>query len=34
MKLAKILGLITIISSTVAIGWWVILEMIIYGTIH
>ena len=33
-KLYKLLVTITILSSTVAIGWWVILELVIYGTIH
>jgi hypothetical protein len=33
-KLTKLLIAITILSSTVAIGWWVVLELVIYGKIH
>jgi hypothetical protein len=33
-KLYKLLVLITVLASTVAIGWWVVLELVIYGKIH
>lgn len=34
MDLGKLLAVVVVLSSTVAIGWWVILELVIYGNIH
>jgi len=33
-KLGKLLAIVTVLASTVAIGWWVILELIVYGNVH